>query len=1020
LRALANASDRDLSVQNVRGYPQTVRGRVKVAGSSPVTRARAYLKKYAALYGVANSKVALNARRADGVGGQAVTFSETYEGLPVYGAALTVTTGGPYVYATSGRLLDRDVADLLPAFDAKAAELAAREQSNAPTAPIAGPTRLVIYDPSVVSEGASDPRLAWRVTLFLERLERVIVDANTRKVLFTDAVGVDDVGFDSFDLDLEDAENDAGAQSDNCFWTSDEVVAGDEDGVDDDYQNDDDVTTAYTGAKAIYVQYHNGFGRHSYDDDGGQMEMYLHAKLPADKAPNAQYGSCPLDDLIQYSDDFVAPDIVGHEWTHAVVQYTSNLMCCNQSGTLNESYADVMATFVDDNWLQGEAKLAGGGPSRSLSDPPAQGDPDRVSTMASACPGSADKGQIHCKTGVPNKAHYLIAEGGNFNGQNVAGIGKTKMGELAYMAMVSIGSSAQFIDARNQEVTFAQFFRDYWADSDYPGHPLLDNFIPKNYTTSTVCNVIRAWAAVEVGPGDADCDGVDDGSDDSDGDGVLDSADNCPGVKSGSLADLDGDGKGDACDPDKDGDGVLEKPKNAVSPGDNCPEVANADQKDADHDGKGEACDADEDGDLDNDGVMDDKDNCPEDANSMQTDDDHDGDGNACDPDADGDKLSNDNDNCAFASNADQVDTDGDGLGDACDPCPVAADSSLAYSPAIPEFGVDPHPIAPDGDGDGTPDACDRDPFGLGGPFLLDGLPLAGDVFRGPGGAARAIDSPAAPGTAIHLPLPICGSRCPDAYAPDVRVMLHCTDPGPGIRLWVGDNEGVAVGKPRAGPNGIDARFQPLVGVDYFLNFAFNTHLPPDGRLRTTCDLTQTSNGNARLTAAADVTGAATTTSTTTVATTASVITTLAPGVATSDAVTTTATTTALASTTSRSSTTRPTSPSTTGATRPAPAFALSCTPQALTTSPGGTASSRCTVQSQAGFSGSVAFSCNGLPSSASCSFDPSTPTVPAGGNATTSLSVPTGRSARGTYNFNVVATSAGVTRTFAMTLTVQ
>jgi hypothetical protein len=45
---------------------------------------------------------------------------------------------------------------------------------------------------------------------------------------------------------------------------------------------------------------------------------------------------------------------------------------------------------------------------------------------------------------------------------------------------------------------------------------------------------------------------------------------------------------------------------------------------------------------------------------------------------------------------------------------------------------------------------------------------------------------------------------------------------------------------------------------------------------------------------------------------------------------------------------------------------------------------------------------------------------VPAGGNATTSLSVPTGRSARGTYNFNVVATSAGVTRTFAMTLTVQ
>ena len=799
LRALDKASDRDLSVQTVRGFPQTVRGRVKVPGSSPVARARSYLKKYAALYGIASSKVALNARRADGIGGQAVTFSQTYEGLTVYGASLTVTTGGPYVYATSGRFLDRDVADMLPAFDARAAEAAAREQSNAPTAPIAGSTQLVVYDPSVVGEGPSAPRLAWRVTLFLDRLKRVIVDANTRQVLFVDGIGVDDVGFDSFDLDIEDAENDAGAQSDSCFWTSDEVTAGDEDGVDSDYQNDDDVVTAYTGAKAIYVQYHNAFGRHSYDDDGGQMEMYFHAVLPADKAPNAQYVVCSLENIIQYSDDFVAPDVVGHEWTHAVVQYSSDLSCCNQSGALNESYADVMSTFVDDNWLHGEALLAGGGPSRNLGDPPAKGDPDRLSTMAAMSAGDDDSGQVHCKTGVPNKAHFLMADGGNFNGQTVDGIGKTKMGFLAYMSIISMGSSAQFIDARNQEVTFAQFFRDYWADSDYPGHPMLDKFIPKGYTTNTVCNVIRAWAAVEVGPGDTDCDGVDDGSDDSDGDGVLDSADNCPGVKAGTIADLDGDGKGDACDPDKDGDGVTEKPQNG-SIGDNCPDLANADQKDADHDGKGEACDPDEDGDLDNDGVMDDKDNCPQDANSMQTDDDHDGDGNACDPDADGDKLSNDNDNCAFKSNGDQLDTDGDGLGDACDPCPAAADSSVAYSPGLPELGVDPHPLPPDGDGDGTPDACDPDPFSLGGPFLYDGLPLAGDVFREPGGAARALDSPAKPLSAIHIPLPICGPRCPDAYAPDVRLMLHCTDPGPGVRMWVGDDEGFAVGTPGPRP----------------------------------------------------------------------------------------------------------------------------------------------------------------------------------------------------------------------------
>lgn len=93
---------------------------------------------------------------------------------------------------------------------------------------------------------------------------------------------------------------------------------------------------------------------------------------------------------------------------------------------------------------------------------------------------------------------------------------------------------------------------------------------------------------------DTDGDGIGDHADrfpndatetaDADDDGVGDRADNCTTDPNTNQADLDNDGRGDACDADIDGDGIPNTT-------DNAPRDANADQQDLDGDGIGDVID---------------------------------------------------------------------------------------------------------------------------------------------------------------------------------------------------------------------------------------------------------------------------------------------------------------------------------------------------------------------------------------------------------------------------------------------
>jgi Zn-dependent metalloprotease len=230
------------------------------------------------------------------------------------------------------------------------------------------------------------------------------------------------------------------------------------------------VDEAYAGVEASLALFEEIYGRRSYDDQGAPVIATVHYEQDYD---NAFWDGTQLvfgDGDGKVFERFTKPvDVLGHEFSHAVTQFTANLTYEGQSGALNESVSDVFGsclkqrllaqTAADADWLIGEGIFlpsVRGRALRSMKEPgtayddPALGKDPQVGSMADYVETTEDNGGVHLNSGIPNRAFHLAATaigGGSWDGA----------GKIWYAALTSgIGADTDFAGFAAATVTAAQ------------------------------------------------------------------------------------------------------------------------------------------------------------------------------------------------------------------------------------------------------------------------------------------------------------------------------------------------------------------------------------------------------------------------------------------------------------------------------------------------------------------------------------------------------------------------------------
>lgn len=249
--------------------------------------------------------------------------------------------------------------------------------------------------------------------------------------------------------------------------------------------SDDTIKRAAVETKAVADFYKAIFGRNSIDNAGMTMASSAHYGVGYNNAfwngSRMTYGDGDNNIFIDFTK---STDVIAHELTHGVTQYSLQLAYTNQAGGLNESMSDVFGSMFRQwragqdvnqaDWLIGKDIMGPGATARGftcLRDMAAPGAAHCLAPQPFHFTNYRNGMDPHFSSGIPNLAFYKAA-------MAIGGKSWERTGQIWYKALTGFTRSPNMSMA-----TFAKRTRQLSAQL-YPGTP-------------TVANAVNAaWVAV--------------------------------------------------------------------------------------------------------------------------------------------------------------------------------------------------------------------------------------------------------------------------------------------------------------------------------------------------------------------------------------------------------------------------------------------------------------------------------------------------------------------------------------------